>query len=63
MDELLNLKIKVTMNSMTGFVTIVGKVVKSIDHFLLLDTTIGPIYISHYAIKTIQVLGDHHETK
>lgn len=63
MEELLGQKVKVTLNSNSGFITYVGKIIRSIDHFILIDTTLGPIYLSYEAIKTIQVLGDHHEEK
>jgi hypothetical protein len=63
MEELIGQKVKVTLNSTSGFITYVGKIIRSIDHFILIDTTLGPIYLSYEAIKTIQVLGDHHEEK
>ena len=63
MEELIGQKVKVALNSTSGFITYVGKIIRSIDHFILIDTTLGPIYVSYEAIKTIQVLGDNHEEK
>ncbi|MBN2299647.1 MAG: hypothetical protein V3569_01000 [Acholeplasmataceae bacterium] len=63
MEELIGQKVKITLNASSGFITYVGKIIRSLEQFLLIDTTIGPIYISYAAVKTIQVLGDHHEEK
>jgi hypothetical protein len=63
MDELMGLNVKVTLNSMSGFITYSGKFIKSIEQYILLETTIGPIYLCNAAIKTIQVIGEHHEEK
>jgi RNase P/RNase MRP subunit p29 len=63
MDELIGQKVKVTLNSVSGFITIIGKVIRSLDQFVLVDTTLGPLYIGYSSIKMIQVLGDHHEEK
>ncbi|MDI6453268.1 hypothetical protein [Peloplasma aerotolerans] len=63
MEELIGQKVKITLNSISGFVTIIGKVIRSLDQFVLVDTTLGPLYICYNTIKTIQVLGDHHEEK
>jgi hypothetical protein len=63
MEELIGQKVKVTLNSTSGFITYVGKIVRSIDHFILIDTTLGPLYLSFEAIKSIQVLGDRYEEK
>ncbi|MDD5292808.1 MAG: hypothetical protein PHW40_00680 [Candidatus Izemoplasmatales bacterium] len=63
MEELIGQRVKVTLNSTSGFITYVGKFIRSIDHFVLIDTTLGPIYFGYEAIKTIQVICDHHEEK
>lgn len=63
MEELIGQNVKITLNSISGFVTIVGKVIRSLDQFILVNTTLGPLYISYTSIKTIQVIGDPHEEK
>lgn len=63
MDELLEMCVRVSLNDTHGFVTLTGKVIKLSEHFLLLDTTLGPIYISFTAIKTIQVKGESDEER
>lgn len=61
MKNLIGLKVKIALNAATGFITIVGKVVDVFDQFILIDSTIGPYYVSFSAIKTIQVIGEQHE--
>jgi|GEM_PF-1391541 hypothetical protein len=61
MFELEGLNIKITLNSSTGFITLFGKVIKVFDQFILIESTIGPQYISFHAIKIIQVVGNTHE--
>jgi hypothetical protein len=63
MEELIGQKVKVTLNSTSGYITYVGKIIRSMEHFILIETTLGPIYLSYESIKSIQVLGDHHEEK
>jgi hypothetical protein len=63
MDELIGQSIKITLNSISGFVTLVGKCIRSLDHFILLETSLGPLYVCYHSIKTIQVIGAHHEEK
>ncbi len=63
MEELKGQTVKITMNATSGFVTYIGKVIHSVDQFILVETTLGPLYISISSIKTIQVLGDHSEKK
>lgn len=63
MDELVGQKVKVTLNANSGFITYTGKIVRALENFILVDTTLGPLYFSYAAIKTIQVMGDHHEEK
>ena len=64
MDILLNQKIKVTLNSTSGFITYVGKLVSYNKSFLCVETTLGPIYIAYSAIKTVQLQqGGLNETK
>ena len=63
MEELIGQKVKVTLNSVSGFITYTGKVIRSLDQFVLVDTTLGPLYIGYNSIKTIQVIGDHREEK
>lgn len=61
MNNLIGLKVKIALNATAGFITLVGKVVDVFDQFILIDSTIGPYYVSYSAIKTIQVIGEHHE--
>lgn len=63
MEELNGQKVKVVLNSSTGFIIFVGTVIRGLENFLLIDSSIGPIYIAYSAIKTIQVVGDQNEKK
>jgi hypothetical protein len=63
MEELIGQKVKVTLNATSGFITYTGKILRSLEKFILIDTTLGPLYLNFTAIKTIQVLSDHHEEK
>lgn len=63
MDEIIGQKVKVTLNSISGFITYVGKVLRSFEDFVLIETSLGPIYICYHSIKTIQVIGDYREEK
>jgi len=63
MEELLGMTVRLSLNDTHGFVTLTGKVIKLSEHFLLLDTTLGPIYVSLNAIKTMQVKGENDEER
>lgn len=63
MKELIGINVRIVMNDTSGFVTISGKVVNVYDQFLLIDSTLGPLYVSFYAIKTIRVMGEEDEDK
>lgn len=61
MKELIGLKVKIALNTSSGFLTLVGKVINVYDQFILIESTNGPYYVSFQTIKTIQVIGDSHE--
>jgi len=61
MNELIGIKVRIVLNDTSGFVTISGLVINVFDRFLLLDTSMGPLYVSFYAIKTIRVMGEDDE--
>jgi hypothetical protein len=61
MFELEGQTIKITLNSLSGFITLVGKVIKVFDQFVLIESSSGPQYVSFSAIKIIQVMSDTHE--
>jgi hypothetical protein len=63
MDELLGMNVRLSLNDTHGFVSLTGKVIKLSEHFLLLDSTFGPMYVSFNAIKTIQVKGESDEER
>lgn len=63
MKELIGINVRIVLNDSTGFVTISGKVVNVFDRFILLDTSLGPLYVSFYSIKTIRVMGEDDEEK
>jgi len=63
MQELIGTNVKISLNDTHGFVTLVGKVAKIDQNFLLLDSTIGPVYVCIHAIKTIQVKVNTNEEK
>lgn len=58
MQELIGLKVKITLNSVSGFITLNGRVVNVFDSFILIETTLGPQYVAFHAIKTILVIGE-----
>jgi RNase P/RNase MRP subunit p29 len=57
MQELIGLNVKIALNDSHGFVSLIGEVKKIDQNFLLIESTIGPIYIPITSIKTIQVKG------
>jgi RNase P/RNase MRP subunit p29 len=61
MEELIGLNVKLFLNNTSGFITIKGRVVNVFDHFILLETDMGPQYFSVYHIKRIIVLGENDE--
>ncbi len=63
MDELLGLNVRISLNDTHGFITLTGKVIKLSEHFLLLDSTLGPLYVSYNSIKTMQVKGEINEER
>jgi RNase P/RNase MRP subunit p29 len=63
MKELIGINVRIVLNDSSGFVTISGKVVNVFDRFILLDTSLGPLYVSFYSIKTIRVMGEDDEKK
>ena len=63
MQELIGMNVKISLNDTHGFVTLVGIVKKIDQNFLLLDATIGPVYVCIHAIKTIQVKVKPNEEK
>ncbi|MDD3123164.1 MAG: hypothetical protein PHC62_06625 [Candidatus Izemoplasmatales bacterium] len=63
MEEIFGMNVRLSLNDTHGFVTLTGKVIKISEHFLLLDTTLGPIYVSFNAIKTMQVVGESDEER
>ena len=63
MQELIGMNVKISLNDTHGFVNLVGKVVRIDQNFLLIDATIGPVYVCIHAIKTIQVKVNINEEK
>jgi RNase P/RNase MRP subunit p29 len=63
MKNLVGINVRIILNDNTGYITITGKVVDVFERFLLLETNLGPLYVSFYAIKTIRVMGEEDEEK
>jgi len=63
MKNLIGINVRISLNDNSGFVTISGKVIDVLERFLLIDSNLGPLYISFYAIKTIRVMGEDDEKK
>lgn len=61
MNNLIGVNVRIILNDSNGYVTISGRVVDVFERFLLLETNLGPLYVSFYAIKTIRVMGEEDE--
>ena len=63
MQELIGMHVKISLNDTHGFVALAGKILRIDQNFLLIDSTIGPVYVCIHAIKTIQVKVNTNEEK
>jgi RNase P/RNase MRP subunit p29 len=63
MNNLIGVNVRIILNDSNGYVTISGRVIDVFERFLLLETNLGPLYVSFYAIKTIRVMGEEDEEK
>lgn len=58
MNELEGMNVRLILVSNVGLVVVSGKWIKSNEHFAIIETKQGPMYISLYQIKTIQPLKE-----
>ncbi len=63
MEELKGRRIRITLTGHTGFISYTGKFVSCDQNFVLVETTLGPIYIQIQVIKTIQIVGNSYEER
>ena len=63
MKDFENKKIKITLNSNSGWVSVTGAYIKQEDNFLVFYNPLLKIiqYFSIYYIKSIEILGDYKE--
>jgi len=54
MEELLGRNIKIVLNSTSGIIVISGDVLKMDEHFIMLASEQGNVFVSLNSIKTIE---------
>lgn len=63
MEDLIGLQVKITLISGQGFAIVSGEVLSVREPFVVIQSNLGPMYVSYYSIKTIQIEKAQHETK